>query len=293
MWAGAFPVELEVGQLDSHPALIQPEHARLVAPSLLPDATESANRGWHVDHREPPTAGDRLCKDSVRPLDFHGGLVGGQAVAEAPVDRRLRGIECRQRLAAFVHVIQLTPHHRRQQSPPAMGGLDTDPSHTAAWQRASRQGHLIGENAGSCDDLGAIEKCQGSIELGDLRGDRQFLVGWKRRPKGTPHEGRIRPLLLRPDRPKLKPRGRAYRWTSARARHGLPEPLTSFSGATTRTAPVGGSLARLASCVSPYLLAPRRNRWQGNGGLKEWAAPASVPTVSTPTPTIGASFASH
>src|SRR5437773_1508794 len=259
MGAGAFPVELEVSQLDSHPALIEPQHARRLTPRLLPDATECANRGWHIDHREPPTARDCPGKGGVRPLDFDGGLVGGQAVAEAAVDRRLRGIECRQRFAAFVHVIQLTPHHRRQQPAAAMCGDYGYPSHSAAWQRASRQGHLIGENAGSCDDLGAIEKRQGSIELGDLRGDRQFLVGWERRPKGSPHQRCIRTLLLRPDRPERKPRGRAYRWTSARARHGLPDPLTSFSGATTRTAPVGGSLARLASCVSPYLLAPRRN----------------------------------
>src|SRR6202022_4630514 len=104
---------------------------------------------------------------------------------------------------------------------------------------------------------------------------------------------RIGALLLQPDRPELEPRRRAYRWTSARARQGLPDPLTSFSGATTRTAPVGGSFDRLANCVSPYLLAPSRNWWQGNGGLKEWAVPASVPTVSTPTPTKGLSSASH
>src|SRR5207253_491011 len=86
---------------------------------------------------------------------------------------------------------------------------------------------------------------------------------------------------------------RAYRRASARARQGLPDPLTSFSGATTKTAPVGGSFDRLASCVNPYLLAPSRNWWQGNGGVNEWAAPASVPTVSTPTPTNGLSLASH
>ena len=45
-------------------------------------------------------------------------------------------------------------------------------------------------------------------------------------------------------------------------------------------APRGGSSARFASWVSPYLPAPSRKWWTGNGGSKEWAAPASVPTVS-------------
>ena len=62
-------------------------------------------------------------------------------------------------------------------------------------------------------------------------------------------------------------------------------------GATIATAPVGGSSARFASCVRPYLPAPSRKLCAGNGGSKEWAAPASVPTVSTPKPTIGASSA--
>ena len=48
------------------------------------------------------------------------------------------------------------------------------------------------------------------------------------------------------------------RGTSASARTGLPVPLVSFSGATTNSAPVGGSEARFASCVTPYFPAPRR-----------------------------------
>jgi hypothetical protein len=47
------------------------------------------------------------------------------------------------------------------------------------------------------------------------------------------------------------------------------------------------------SWVSPYLSLPSRNEWHGNGGSNECAAPASVPTVSTPTPRIGVSSASH
>ena len=42
--------------------------------------------------------------------------------------------------------------------------------------------------------------------------------------------------------------------------------------------------ARFCSWVRPYLPLPIRNEWHGNGGSNEWAAPASVPTVSTPTP---------
>lgn len=45
--------------------------------------------------------------------------------------------------------------------------------------------------------------------------------------------------------------------------------------------------------MSPYLPAPSRKEWHGNAGSNECAAPASVPTVSTPTPITGASSASH
>ena len=195
----------------------------------------------------------------MRPIDLYGRLVGRQAVTKTPVDRCLGGIQSRQRLTPLVHVIELAPHHRRQQSPPAMRAQHAHPGDPAARQRASRHGHLVGEDARCGDDLRAIEKRQRAVELGDLPGDRQLLVGRERRAKGSTHQRRVGALLFRSDRPELKPRRRAYRWTSARARQGLPDPLTSFSGATSRTAPVGGSFARLASWVRPYLLAPSRN----------------------------------
>src|SRR6266545_3707152 len=50
----------------------------------------------------------------------------------------------------------------------------------------------------------------------------------------------------------------APRGTSAKTRVGLPEPRTIFSGATTSSAPVAGSRARLASWVRPYLPLPSR-----------------------------------
>ena len=43
----------------------------------------------------------------------------------------------------------------------------------------------------------------------------------------------------------------------------------------------------------PYLPAPSRKWWTGNAGSKLCAMPASVPTVSTPKPAIGASSASQ
>ena len=60
-----------------------------------------------------------------------------------------------------------------------------------------------------------------------------------------------------------------------------------------RFVPVGGSWARFCSWVSPYLPLPISAAWHGNGGSKECAAPASVPTVSTPNPMTGASSPSH
>ena len=54
-----------------------------------------------------------------------------------------------------------------------------------------------------------------------------------------------------------------------------------------RIAPVGGSSARFCSWVSPYLPAPCMYVWDGKIGSNPAAAPASVPTVSTPRPTTG------
>src|SRR5713226_16413 len=71
-------------------------------------------------------------------------------------------------------------------------------------------------------------------------------------------------------------------------RHGLPEPPTIGSGPAITTEPLAGSLATFCSWVSPYLPAPSSEAWHGNGGSNECAAPASVPTVSTPKPRIGA-----
>ena len=50
----------------------------------------------------------------------------------------------------------------------------------------------------------------------------------------------------------------AYRSTSASTRAGLPEPCTMGSGPAITTAPIGGTWARLASWVRPYLPAPSR-----------------------------------
>ncbi|MEA2635355.1 MAG: hypothetical protein QOJ33_2340 [Chloroflexota bacterium] len=140
-----------------------------------------------------------------------------------------------------------------------MGGGHADPGDTAACQRPTRHGHLVGEDPGGADNLSTIEDRQRSVELERLFGDGELLVGGERSAKGPAQQGAIRALFLGPDRPELEACRYAYRWTSARARQGLPDPFTSFSGATTNTAPVGGSVARLASCVRPYLLAPSRN----------------------------------
>src|SRR6202043_4230654 len=157
-------------------------------------------------------------------------------------------------------------------------GGNADPRHTAAGQRtAARHGHLVREDSGGADNLAAIEYRQRSVELKGLLRKGELLVGGKRSAKGAAKQGAVGALLLRPDRPEFEAWRYAYRSTSARARQGLPDPLTSFSGATTSTAPVGGSFARLASCVSPYLLAPRRNWWQGNRGVNAWGAPAAAP----------------
>src|SRR6202166_1386283 len=82
-----------------------------------------------------------------------------------------------------------------------------------------------------------------------------------------------------------------YAGTSASTRSGLPEPLTIFNGGAMTTAPVGGSLSRLVRLASPKRFEPCMMVWQGNMGSKLCAWPASVPTVSTPTPRMSRSLA--
>src|SRR6185437_2117831 len=72
--------------------------------------------------------------------------------------------------------------------------------------------------------------------------------------------------------------------TSAITRSGLPEPPLILSGAAMTTAPVGGNWSRLIRLVMPNLPAPCIVPWLGKGGSKVPACPASVPMVSTPTP---------
>ena len=140
-----------------------------------------------------------------------------------------------------------------------MGGGDADTGDAAARQRPTGHGHLVGEDPRGTNNLSTVEHRQRSVKLERLFGDGELFVGGERSAEGPPQQGAIGALLLGPDGPERKPCRYVYRWTSARARQGLPDPFTSFSGATTSTAPVAGSLARLASCVSPYLLAPSRN----------------------------------
>ena len=56
---------------------------------------------------------------------------------------------------------------------------------------------------------------------------------------------------------------------------------------------MSGSLSRFASWVRPSRPAPSRKLWSGKGGSKPPAAPASIPTVSTPKPEMSRSLASH
>src|SRR6266480_1468302 len=74
-------------------------------------------------------------------------------------------------------------------------------------------------------------------------------------------------------------------------RRGLPEPFTILRGAAITIAPVVGSNSRFIKLVMPNLPAPCIKVWLGKGGSKTPACPASVPTVSTPTPNISRSFA--
>ena len=77
---------------------------------------------------------------------------------------------------------------------------------------------------------------------------------------------------------------RPYRATRATTRAGEPEPPSIFRGKAITTAPASGSWSRFARLVRPMRPAPCMMLWLGKGGSKVPAMPASVPTVSTPTP---------
>src|SRR5699024_7931519 len=87
--------------------------------------------------------------------------------------------------------------------------------------------------------------------------------------------------------------GEGHRSTSASTRAGEPEPGTIFSGEARMTAPVVGSWSRFCNCARPYLPAPMKKSWHGKIGSNPAAAPASVPTVSTPRPCNGVSSAMY
>ena len=57
--------------------------------------------------------------------------------------------------------------------------------------------------------------------------------------------------------------------------------------------PFGGIKSKLHKLVKPILPAPCIILWFGNCGSNEGAIPASVPTVSTPTPNTSFSFANN
>src|SRR5712691_5157543 len=82
-----------------------------------------------------------------------------------------------------------------------------------------------------------------------------------------------------------------YYGVMAMTRSGLPEPLTILSGAAITIAPVVGNRCRFTRLVRPNLPAPCMKVWLGKAGSNPPACPASVPTVSTPTPRMSRSSA--
>ena len=83
-------------------------------------------------------------------------------------------------------------------------------------------------------------------------------------------------------RPRTRPTRSAtvsgrQRSTSARTRHGLPEPPTIGSGPAITTAPVGGSAARFCSWVRPYLSWPAGTSGTGTAGRTSAPRPRRCP----------------
>ena len=82
--------------------------------------------------------------------------------------------------------------------------------------------------------------------------------------------------------------------TSASTRAGLPDPPTIGSGPAITTAPVARQPGQVPQLGQPVLARRRAGRsGTGTAGRTRVRAPASVPTVSTPTPSTGDSSASQ
>ena len=107
--------------------------------------------------------------------DHH--VLGGEAVAEAAVDRLLGGPQRGDRLTALPDLGELGPHHPAQDPLAAMRRVHADDRDAGARERASRDAQLEGERTGAGDDRVAVEDGDRSLERQQLREPLGVLRG--------------------------------------------------------------------------------------------------------------------
>jgi hypothetical protein len=114
----------------------------------------------HVPVVEPDLAGQR-----------------GEAVAEAPVDRGLRGPQRGHRFGARrVHVVELAPHHRGQHPAAPVGGRDADLCDSRDRHLAAGHRHAPRVDRSAGDDPPAVADRERAVDLEPL-GDPVDVAG--------------------------------------------------------------------------------------------------------------------
>ena len=207
-----------------------------------------------IDHARRAEAFDGGDELSVVAVDLPVVALDGATVAEATIDRRLRGPQGSDGLTALVGIVELPTHQPRQRAATAVRGEHRDIRDVrAAHRRAAGDGELRREVARGTRDLLAVARSEGAkvvdaverelcVILADRRAEPAAVVRWK----GTASTAVI---------------GRIANATS-------PPPRSRIS---TRQA-VGGCCSRLARCHSETPLA--------DGGSPVYCAIASLNWVA-------------
>jgi hypothetical protein len=152
------------------------EHARAIAAHAL---VHRAHRLDVLAGRARPQgfAGCRWHGQARRrPAGHHVRLGRTDAVAEAPVDPRLRGPQRRDRLATRTDIFELASHHRRQQAAPPVRRDDRHGRHSGAADRRPGHRQRAGERHRRRDDPAVVEPRQRALRLVDLLVARAILV---------------------------------------------------------------------------------------------------------------------
>ena len=114
-------------------------------------------------------------KSRAGTVDPEFGALGGEAIAEPPVDERLGGPEHGYWFSAFADVVELGTHHGREDALPSVSWANRDPGDASAGEPGAGDGHVERPDAGRTHDLVAVPDGAGAVELTVLEGVREEI----------------------------------------------------------------------------------------------------------------------